>query len=373
VQTARHHIESLDVFRGLTIASMILVNNPGEWAVTYPTLLHEAWNGCTFADVVFPSFIFIVGVATSFAFARRVREGHPARAIVWRIVRRTLLLIALGLVLNWASPPTETHAFRFPGVLQRIALVYAVTATLVLWTRVRGRIVAIVVLLVAHTACLLWAPFGSHGPGLLEPGMNFSVWVDRTILGPHILSRAGDPEGLFGTVSAVVSALLGTLAARWLRSSPEPRRRFLGLFGGGLLLILLGFGCERVIPLNKNLWTASYVLLTAGLAAAGLALCYLIVDVANARKWARPFLWLGLNPLAIYFLAELVGHVRDWPITVNGDDWTVQSWLFWQVFEPPLGNYLSDPAISLVVGLLTVAVWIAVAGLLYRRNIRIVV
>jgi len=371
VKKTKHHIESLDVFRGLTIASMILVNNPGDWSAVYTPLLHVAWNGCSFADVVFPSFIFIVGVATSFAFTRRRNEGHSAQVIAWRIARRTLLLIALGLVLNLASPPTETHAFRLPGVLQRIALVYAATATFVLWTHVRGRVIGIVVLLAAHTACLLYVPFGGHPAGLLQPGANFATYVDHAILGPHMMTWDVDPEGLFGTLPAIASALLGTLAARWLRSSPNPKRRFAGLLAGGLATLLIGFAWSYVVPLNKNLWTASYVLVTAGIAATVLACCYLVVDVANVRFWGRPFVWLGLNPLAIYFVSELVSHLRDWPIRVHGDLWTVQSWIFWVVFEPPLSTFLGDPAISLVVGLLTVSCWIVVARVMYRRGIRV--
>ena len=370
MKSTRHHIESLDVFRGLTIASMILVNNPGDWRAVYEPLLHAAWNGCTFADVVFPAFIFIVGVATSFAFTRRRSEGHAGSAIAWRIARRTVLLVALGLILNVASTPSETGALRFPGVLQRIGVVYAATAMFVLWTGVPGRLAGIAVLLIGHTVCMLAVPFGGHPAGMLEPGTNVSNYVDRAVFGPHVMTWAMDPEGLFGTFPAIANALLGTLAGRWLRSSPDPQRRFAGLIAGSLALLLAGFAWSHVIPFNKNLWTASYALLTSGIAAGGLAICYLLVDVMDWRRWARPFVWMGVNPLAIYFLSELMSHLRDHTIMVGGETWTPQSWLFWVVFEPLFG--FDDPAAaSLVVGLITVSSWVLIAWWLHKKQIRI--
>ena len=374
MKSTRHHIESLDVFRGLTIASMILVNNPGDWRAVYTPLLHVAWDGCSFADVVFPAFIFIVGVATSFAFTRRRNEGHGRGAIVWRIVRRTLLLIALGIVLNISAPPSETGALRFPGVLQRIGIVYAITAMFVMWTGVRGRLIAITALLLGHTICLLAIPFGGQHAGMLDPGVNFSNHIDNLVFGRHVMSLAADPEGLFGTVTATANALLGSLAGRWLRSSPDPWRRVGGLGAGALVLLAAGYAWSYVIPLNKNLWTASYALFTSGIAAGALVVCYLLVDVLKVRQWARPFVWLGLNPLAIYFLSELVGHFRDRPIIIHGETWTPQSWLFWTKLEPVLGTIFDDPAASsLVVGLLYVSIWVVLAWWLYKKQIRIVV
>jgi predicted acyltransferase len=207
---------------------------------------------------------------------------------------------------------------------------------------------------------------------VLEPGVNFSNYVDRVVFGRHVMSWAVDPEGLFGTVPATANALMGTLAGRWLRSSPDPRRRVAGLAAGAVVLLVAGYAWSHVIPFNKNLWTASYALFTSGIAAGSLAICYLLVDVLRVRRWARPFVWLGLNPLAIYFLSELVGHFMQHTMMIGGELWTPQSWLFWTKFEPLLG--FEDPATSsLVVGLLTVTVWILLAWALYRKQIRIVV
>lgn len=362
MKATRHHFASLDAFRGLTIAAMILVNHPGDWNAVYGPLLHAQWNGCTFADLVFPFFLFIVGVATSFAFARRREAGGETIQLYRRIARRAVLLVALGLVLNAVDVAPAFASMRFPGVLQRIGLVYLAAAIIVLNTGVRGRIVAAGALLLGHWALLGLVPFGGSPGGTLLPTANLSGYLDRLVFGHHALTELGDPEGLLGTLPAIATTLLGNLAGGWLRADMPAGRRVAGLATGGTIVALLGVAWSVVLPLNKQLWTGSFALFTAGLGALALCACYAAIDLAGREAWARPFVWLGVNPLAIYFASEFAGHLLE--RTIN---WQI----FWNGFIPLFGPVLPDAAVSLVMALCTVGIWTAVAGLLYTRGIRI--
>jgi predicted acyltransferase len=350
-----HHLESLDAFRGITIAGMILVNNPGTWDAVYTPLVHADWNGCTLADVVYPFFIVILGVALPFALARRRESGHQLRRLHGRIVRRAVLLFLLGLILNLVAANLSWSAVRIPGVLQRIALVYLIAAVITLHAPPRVRAALAVALLAGHWFLLQLAP--------LTPALNISSSIDRAIFGRHILTATGDPEGLLGTMSAVASALIGTVAGHWLRTVPSDRRRIAALVAGGTALVIAGWWWSFALPLNKSLWTGSYVLVTAGLALVILAICYAVIDVWQIRGWARAFVWLGLNPLAIYFLAELVSHLLD---ATN-----LKTILYWSLLRSAVHPPLGDRATSLAFAVLTVALWTAVAGLMYRRGVRV--
>ncbi len=372
MKTARHHLASLDAFRGMAIAGMILVNNPGSWNAVFPPLRHADWNGCTFADLVFPSFIFILGVAMSFAFSRRLASGHETVEMYRRIVRRAASLFGLGLILNAVAAYPALDALRIPGVLQRIGLVYLLTAVILLHADA-GRRAAIAVALVAgHWALLTLVPFAGHAAGTLTPEINLAGYLDRLVFGRHTLASFGDPEGLLGTLPAVATALAGTLAGQWMRDADSPRRRLIGLVTGGSIAIAAGLAWSTALPLNKALWTGSYALFTAGFAALAFAACYWIIDVQAVGWWARPFVWLGLNPLAVYFLSELTGHLLDQPwLRIAGEATDPKTWLYWELLDPLVGGRLEEMGMSLLFALLTLAVWTAVAGLLYRRGVRI--
>jgi predicted acyltransferase len=369
VSAGAHRVESLDAFRGFAVASMILVNNPGSWDHVFEPLQHSTWNGCSFADVVFPFFIFILGMAMPFAFARRVQPGRARRALYGHIVRRTGVLILLGLILNAAAAPAA--ALRVPGVLQRIALVYLATALLVLHTKPRQRIPIAAILLVVHWALLTLVPFGGAPAAAPTPEHNLGAFVDRWMFGGHLLTPLGDPEGLLGTIAAVGTALLGTAAGDWIRRPQATHSRIGGLLLGGGVSIAIGLLWAIVWPLNKPLWSGSYALVTAGLAAAAFTLCYVIVDVARVRAWARPFVWLGVNPLAIYFLSGLIGDLVEQPVLPAGRGGTMKTWVFWEILEPRSGGAFNEEWASLAFAIALVALSLAVAGLMYRRNIRI--
>jgi predicted acyltransferase len=371
VKVASHHVESLDVFRGATVAAMILVNNPGDWNAVFPPLLHAYWTGCTFADLVFPWFIFIMGVAMPFALARRQARGDPVRQVDRRIVQRAALLIAAGLVLTIFEAWPQISPLRLPGVLQRIALSYLLAALIVLHFDVRGWVAAAVALLMFHWAVLALVPFGGFPAGTLTPEHNPALYLDTLVFGRHALTIPNDPEGLLGTLPAAGTALIGALAGALLRRSTDDRARVRGLVIAGSSLFLAGALWSSVLPLSKPLWTGSYVLLVTGMAMVLLAAIYFAVDVRGLRAWAKPFLWLGVNPLTIYVLSELAGHLIEKPwIHPGGERTTPKAWLFWRFLAPAASRWPTE-WVSLAFGFAYVALWVAVAGVFYHRRIRI--
>jgi predicted acyltransferase len=362
-------LTSLDVFRGATVAGMILVNNPGNWATVFEPLAHAKWDGVTFADLVFPSFVFILGAAIPFAFARRLESGGSRRALYIRICRRAVWLMALGLLLNAVAAFPDLAAIRIPGVLQRIAVAYLIAAPLVIHLRPSRRAYAAAALLLVHWA-LLSMPIGANAHGLSETD-NLAGLIDRALLGRHTLTPTGDPEGILGTLPTVATALLGSLAGEWLRRSPRGPARMGWLVVAGIAAVAAGLVWAPVLPLNKALWTGSFSLFTGGIAALLLAACDNAFNTDDDRWWARPFVWLGVNALAIYFLAELCGHLLDAPWgAADAQVMTVRAWLFWDVLHPVVPG-MGEEALSLGFALLTVALWTGVAGLLYRYDVRI--
>jgi predicted acyltransferase len=370
LKAARHHIESLDAFRGATVAAMILVNNPGDWTAVFPPLLHASWNGCTLADLVFPAFIFIMGFAMPYAFARRRERADDVSGLYGRVARRAAWLAALGLVLNLAAAWHAPYNMRIPGVLQRIAIVYLAASLIVLRTTASAWTAAAVFLMAAHWALLAMMPFDSYPAGTLTYEHNLAGYLDRAVFGRHTLTPFGDPEGLLGTMTAVATALLGSLAGQFVRRAPDDRKRVLGLALGGAALVVCGLAWSRVLPLNKPLWTGSYALVASGAAAAAFAVFYFVVDASGVRGPVRPFVWLGVNALVVYFLSELVGHAIDQGLVVQGGQVTTpKAWLFWRMFAPIAGDV--TPQASLGFAVAYAALWLGVASVLYRRGIRI--
>jgi predicted acyltransferase len=367
VKTAAHHIESLDVFRGATIAAMILINNPGNWNAVFPPLLHANWNGCTAADVVFPFFVFIMGYAMPFAFERhRGRISDAGFAV--RVFRRGLTLVALGLVLNAVVAAPHFAAIRVPGVLQRLGLAYIGAAFLVRYTSARTQGAVAALLMLVHWALMTLVPFAGYPAGTLTPDHNLAGYIDTRIFGIHTLTASSDPEGLLATLPTVATALLGSLVGQWLQRQTNPLRRCYGLAVGGVVAGSVGYAWSFMWPLNKSLWSGSYALVTVGLAALTLSICFYVVDVKGSREWARPLVWLGVNPLAVYALSELTGHLIERPI-INGPSvrMALKDWLFWQHVVPLVGDTGAAWS-SLTYAACFTAIWVLVAGLLYKRG-----
>jgi predicted acyltransferase len=365
--TREHHVASLDAFRGFAVAGMILVDNPGNWNNVLGPLTHAEWNGCTAADVVFPFFIFILGAAMPFAFSRRRERGHRRWDLFLRIARRTTWLIGLGLLLNIVATLPNLHGLRLPGVLQRIGLVYLIASPIVLNVGAAGRAVVLVALALLHWALL---SAGMHAVAISQ-AHNVATALDKAVFGSHILGQTGDPEGLLGTLPAIGTALLGSIAGECLRDIAAPEVRIRRLLILGVASSAIGMMWIPALPLNKSLWTGSFVLWTGGLAALILAGCYWLIDVRHYRTWAQPLLWLGFNPLAIYFLSEVVSHIFDKPwLRVHGQTLTIRSWLFWDALRP-LIPVVNDEWLSLCAAVATVFVWTGLGWLLYRRGIRL--
>ncbi len=306
---------SLDVFRGATIAAMILVNNPGDWGHVYWPLLHAPWHGWTPTDLIFPFFLFIVGMSLTFSKRLAFREALP----------RSLKLIGLGLFLA-LYPYFPLAELRWPGVLQRIGVCYLAAWAAKRSLRPRGQAVLAAALLVGYWGLMtrVTGPEG-HPPGL-EMETNLAAQVDRVLLVPHVWSvtKTWDPEGVLSTFPAIATTLVGLLFGEWLlgREQRTPLATTLGLLGGGLVLTALGVAWGELapawllFPVNKGLWTSSYVLLTGGLAAALLGLSYFVVDVAGWRRWAGPFLSYGKNAIAVFVASGLLAdtlYAARWP------------------------------------------------------------
>jgi predicted acyltransferase len=358
---------ALDVFRGLTIAGMIVVNTPGTWTHVYPPLLHAEWHGWTATDTIFPFFLFIVGVSMAVSFARRRARGATRRELFLHALRRGAIIFGLGLALNVLSFFVFHRAhLRIPGVLQRIGVVYIFAAAIFLAFGRRGVLATVVLLLVGYWALMRFVPVPGFGAGRLDLEGNLAAWVDRAVLGEHTWKPGWDPEGPLSTIPAIATALLGAIAGEWLRSDTV-RQKQLGLVIGGWLAVGVGLLWSLSFPINKNLWTSSYAVFMSGLAALFLALCRGLFDGSDRPVWARPFEWLGRNPIAAFVLSTLVTIV-SLGIKLPGPDGKPHS-LYATIYRTVFDRF-ADPRLgSLLFALVYLAVWIAICGLLYRRRI----
>ena len=368
----RGRLLSLDVMRGATIAGMLLVNNAGDWGRTFAPLLHAEWNGWTPTDLVFPFFLFMVGVAIPLAFARRLEQsGGDTGPLYRQIARRTAIIFALGLFLTWFPfIGIDWSRVRIPGVLQRIAVVYCFASLAYLRLSTRGRAWLTGGLLLGYWLAMTLVPVPGFGAGDLSPEGNLAGWVDRMILGAHVWRYApgpADPEGILSTLPAVATALAGIFAGEWLRTRTSEDRKLIGLFVSGSIAAAAGAVFGWFFPVNKNLWTSSYVVLTAGLALLTLGVISYFVDVRKRTKWAKPFVVFGVNSIAAYVLSGLLAKVllRIRWTGAEGSRISLNSWLYSHYFASWIPDYFA----SLAWALVHVAVVLAVMWWLYRRKI----
>jgi predicted acyltransferase len=371
---------ALDAFRGATMIAMILVNNPGTWSAVYPPLLHAPWHGWTPTDLVFPFFLFIVGVAVPLALGPRLEAGATPVALFPLIARRATILFLLGLLLaaypflqlepGFGLRPGAFERLRFMGVLQRIALCYAGAATAFLLLGPRARRALVVTLLLGSWAVLALVPVPGFGAGDLDhPEANFGAWLDRALLGEDHLwagaDRRWDPEGLFGTLAALATTLIGVAAGSLLRESRPSTEQVAALLVRGVLLLALGAAWAPLLPINKSLWTSSYAVLTAGCALCALGLAVWFAEVRGRRAWAWPLAVYGLNPLTVFvgsgLLAKTLILIRV-PTADGGVP--LQAWLFDHLFRP-----LAPPrAASLLYAVAWVVAWGFLLRLMERRG-----
>jgi predicted acyltransferase len=344
---------SLDVFRGLTIAGMILVNNPGSWSQVYPPLLHAEWHGWTPTDLIFPFFLFIVGVAMSLSFAR---ADDPSIA---KILVRSAILFGLGLFMA-AYPRFDLLHLRIPGVLQRIAVCYLATSLLVLHASRKT--------LYGVLAFILGAYFLVLGGDLTVEG-NLAARVDRFLLGGHLWKTTWDPEGLLSTFPAIATTLLGYLTGERLRAGGDGHETATVLFAWGWGLILGGLVWSIWLPINKNLWTSSYVLFTAGAALQLLALLYWVVDVKKWRRFTYPAVVFGRNAIAVFVLSGLLAKSLILYKVATRDGSTAS--LYQLLYERGFASWAGPLRGSLLFALAMVLWWWLAMLVLYRRGITI--
>lgn len=330
----RERSVAVDVLRGLTVAAMIVVNTPGTWSAIYPPLRHADWHGLTPTDLVFPFFLFIVGVSIALAYSPGTMDAPARAAARGKILWRATKIFAVGVFLNlW--PDFAWGEIRFAGVLQRIAVVFAAVALLHLYARRRTLVTIAILLLVGYWAALSWIPVPRdvvveealasgtvprahstvavtptvrgphHIEANLQPGINLAAWLDRHLLPGRRYERTWDPEGILSTLPASATALLGVLAGLLFTRSEWRARRSATLAGAGLAALLVGLAWSQVFPLNKNLWTSSFVMVAAGWCLLSLAVCSWLID---DHGWRRPFLpaiAFGMNAITAYALASM--------------------------------------------------------------------
>ena len=307
---------SLDAFRGFTVAAMIIVNTPGSWDEVFPPLLHATWHGVTPTDYIFPFFIFIVGVSITLSYGKIRALNKSKQTIIWKTVRRAVLIFCIGLFLG-LFPDFNFAEIRLPGVLQRIAVVFLVCAMLFLYTSWKQQAIIGGIVLLLYWAVLAWVPVPGVGAGVLEPGKNLAAWIDSILIPGKMWQGTWDPEGVLSTFPAIVTGITGMLAGHLIvadRISGE--RKVTWLYLAGFATFSIGSMWDWAFPLNKNLWTSSFVLYTSGLAAMVLASLYFIVELLGHSKWATFGVVFGSNAITAYaigsMLPEVLPNLNNW-------------------------------------------------------------
>ena len=418
---------SLDVFRGITIAGMILVNNPGAWRTTYAPLLHADWHGCTPTDWVFPFFLFIVGVAVVFALGKRKAAGVDTASLARKVIIRGIIIFGIGLFMAafpsfgmkepsplvatlhyillslllvsiFVKEATDLNAknsriiwgiiwgiaaamafigfgsydfshLRIPGVLQRIALVYLFCGLLFLRAEWKTLLYTGIGLLLAYWALMALVPVPDGNPPNLDAETNIGAWLDRIIFSSNHLYSAAvtwDPEGLLSTLPAFVTGISGMLTGLWLKTNRNDYQKVVGLLGVGVILIALASIWDLAFPINKKIWTSSYVLYTSGVALLFLGVIYWIVDILGYKWWTKPFVVYGMNALFVYIMsglvAKLLGRIQ-WATSAGTQ--SLSNWIHTTFFTPYLDAYNA----SLAYALLHVAFFWLLAWVLYKRKV----
>jgi predicted acyltransferase len=354
---------SLDVLRGITIAAMILVNDPGSWDYVYGSLRHAPWNGCTPTDLVFPFFLFMVGIAITLALGKRVAHGSDTSGLVKKIVIRSAIIFLIGLLLN-GFPNYDLSSIRIPGVLQRIAVVYLICSLIFIQTNWVGQLRWGISLLVVYWLMMNFIPVPGIGDPNLDPATNLGAWLDNLLLGGHLwsASKVWDPEGILSTIPAISTGLSGVLAGHLIKSQISETRKVVWLFISGAICIFLGLLWDLNFPINKALWTSSYVLYTSGIALQCLALCYWFIDVLGYQAWTKPWVAFGINALAAYVLSGLLARLLG---LIEVGDQSLKAWIFENLFLSWLGPYNASLAFAMVFVLcLFIPSW-----LLYRKGV----
>ena len=417
----RERLISLDVFRGLTILLMTIVNNPGDWGHVYPPLLHAEWHGCTLTDLVFPFFVFIMGVAVPLAMPDKKYDGTTFNKILVRSLRmlclgiffnffskiqlfgldgiplligRLGITIAVGYALmgNFSSKVKNILAFsilviylflaysgieayhdvRLPGVLQRIDIVYFVVSLLYLKTSQKTQIITGVVLLLGYWAVMTLIPVPGVGAANLEKATNLAAWLDSIILEGHMYrgTITWDPEGILSTIPSIVNGIIGLLIGQLLQREITKNQKALKMAVAGIALIIGGLLWNIAFPINKSLWTSSYVLYTTGLATTFLSILYYVIDIAEYKKGFKPFLIWGVNPMIVFFTSQIIPQALVMIQFKNPHNPEQQINLLDYLYSFGIAPFFSNPmAASLAGALVYVGIWTFILWIFYKNKL----
>jgi len=358
----KNRIESVDILRGLTIVAMIMVNNPGTWAHVYPPLLHAEWHGLTPTDLIFPFFLFIVGISISFAYKNKSNNKSTYK----KIVIRSLKLIVLGLFLGWFLPYfpffKSFESLRFPGVLQRIGIVFFISAILFLNFKWKSLLMIAIIILISYWLFLGFVPLPNGSfPTFDRAPNNWANYLDLKILGNHMWKADYDPEGILSTFPAIATCISGILIGKILGLTNK--RKALLLLITGLSLLLLGYVWSIWFPLNKAIWSSSFVLVTSGWATVILTGVYYLTDVRSI-KFGSIFKYVGTNAITIFFLSGFIA--KSFYLTKIGENNNVHSWLFNTFFT---FSIVDEKLSSLIYALVTISFYLFLGYYLYKKKI----
>jgi predicted acyltransferase len=369
-------LQSLDAFRGATIAGMILVNNPGSWSSIYPQLAHARWNGWTFTDWIFPFFLWIVGVAMTLSFQKRTERGEGRGTLMAHVIRRAAIIFGLGLVLSgfpfgfFFDHHFALETWRIPGVLQRIAVCYLAAGAILLFSGIRAQIWWTVGLLTVYWAALVLIPVPGYGAGVLEPMGNLCWYVDSHLLAGHTWGGAPapgfDPEGILSTLGAIATTLFGILTGHWLRTDRTAEEKTAWMFVVGNFMLLAGAVIDIGLPINKNLWTSSYSIFMAGWALVCFAMFYWLMDVRKHAGWAKPFVVYGMNAIAVFVFSGIVARLLmliRWA-TPDGGTESLRGYLYNALFVP----YFSPVNASTLFAICFILVMYAFVWALWKKK-----
>ncbi|MEO6524831.1 MAG: DUF5009 domain-containing protein [Mucilaginibacter sp.] len=358
---------SLDVFRGLTVAGMILVNNPGDWGHIYAPLEHATWNGCTPTDLIFPFFLFIVGVSIVFAMETKKADTANHSKLLISVIRRGAILIALGWFLA-LYPKFNFSTMRIPGVLPRIGLVFAICGIIFVKTERKTQLILFWTFLILYFILMTFIPVPGIGYANLQPETNLGAWVDRTLIGSAHLWKSSvtwDPEGLLGTIPACGTTLFGILIGTWLkRKDKDEPTKVTWMFCVGLGAVILGLLWDLFFPINKALWTSSYVLYAGGLATLGLAFCYWIIDVQGYKRFTQAFVVYGVNAITVFFLSAFI--VKSAALIKVGDK---QQGILQYCYQHGFAPYFSPVNASLAWAICMVLFFMLILTWMYKKKI----
>ncbi|WP_421775055.1 acyltransferase family protein [Gracilimonas sp.] len=368
---------SLDFFRGATVAAMILVNNPGSWSHIYGPLKHAAWHGWTPTDLIFPFFLFIVGVSIVLAFTKARAKGAEDSDLLRKTLIRAAKIFGLGLALSAFPYLTFIPDFglhqnlidiRIPGVLQRIAICYAVGAFLFLYTKPKTQMLTLGGLLIGYWILMMAIPVPGYGAGAIDTAEgNLAAYIDQLLLSGHMWKTNWDPEGLLSTLPAIGTTLIGIWTGRMLmRDKESESSRTLQFFVWGFILIILGYTWSWIFPINKNIWTSSYTLFTGGQAMCIFGLCYWFIDVKEKQRFTDWGVAYGINAITVFFLSGVIARIFNMiRFTYGGESYTLKGW----IYEVVLSSIASPINASLLYAIMWIILFYLLAAWMKKKKI----